>query len=383
MTDNGTVLDIEPNSFGFLSVDVPPEATNMTIIVQNESPSPLPLQLYVRRGELPNLTQYDYTRPIPAGFGPFTNSFSKASVPPLQGGRYFIGIYNPNSVSQRVRVFVHFDLDVNGVVPLEFISQGTQPILDDAITYSSILITNTQRIIRAEVGVAIDHPRVSDLALTLLSPSGKRILLYENRGGPDAADLGAVTTTTNFFGQQRAGDFNANTNVLSPVPTSGILIIDYNFHDIPDTLAVNYDGTNVVTLTGVKGAGAVTVPYGPGTSTSLEIVMNPGNNSDPNTAWEYTPRVVSVAGSYFIFSENTNSAKLPVKFGVSSLNAGTNLPISGFETIAPADFVAPVAVGEGWQADSNEVSVVDDAATAKDGSRFLARARERFHELWR
>ena len=327
----------------------------------------------MRRGELPNLTQYDYTRPIPAGFGPFTNSFSKASVPPLQGGRYFIGIYNPNSVSQRVRVFVRFDLDVNGVAPLEFISQGTQPILDDAITYSSILITNTQRIIRAEVGVAIAHPRVSDLALTLLSPSGKRILLYENRGGPDAADLGAVTTTTNFFGQQRAGDFNANTNILAPVPTSGILIIDYNFHDIPDTLAVTYDGTNVATFTGVKNVGTFTVPYGPGTSTSLEIVMNPGNNTDPNTAWEYTPRVVSVSGSYFIFSENTNSAKLPVKFGVSGVIGGTNIEVSSFEAAARGTFPAPQQI-DGWLVESNSVSVLGDPATANLGNGYLALA---------
>ena len=75
-------------------------------------------------------------------------------------------------------------------------------------------------------GVVIDHPRVSDLDLTLVSPNGQRILLFENRGGPSATNMGHLNFVTNFFGTQVAGTFNANTNILGPVTNSGLLIID-------------------------------------------------------------------------------------------------------------------------------------------------------------
>ena len=50
----------------------------------------------------------------------------------------------------------------------------------------------TDRIIAdVKVGVRIDHPRVSDLALHLTSPQGSRILLAENRGGITSRPISA------------------------------------------------------------------------------------------------------------------------------------------------------------------------------------------------
>ncbi len=56
------------------------------------------------------------------------------------------------------------------------------PILDDAVT--DIYLTNNLHgiISSLDVGLLINDPRVSDLAITLISPNGTRVLLFENRG---------------------------------------------------------------------------------------------------------------------------------------------------------------------------------------------------------
>ena len=70
---------------------------------------------------------------------------------------------------------------------------------------------------------------------------------------------------------------------------SGRIRIDYDFLSIPDELRVYYpprsQGGALIFDSGlINGAGTFNVNYGPGTSTSVEIVMNEGGQ-DPGTAW--------------------------------------------------------------------------------------------------
>ena len=43
----------------------------------------------------------------------------------------------------------------------------------------------------------INDPRISDLAITLISPNGTRVLLFENRGANSTAGLGSFGVVTN------------------------------------------------------------------------------------------------------------------------------------------------------------------------------------------
>ena len=52
-------------------------------------------------------------------------------------------------------------------------------------------MADTRGVADVKVGVRIDHPRVSDLTMHLVSPLGTRVLLSENRGGPDASGWGS------------------------------------------------------------------------------------------------------------------------------------------------------------------------------------------------
>ena len=217
---NEVELTVQANSFAFDYVDVPPEATNLTISVRNDSSNPLPLQLYVKYKKLPTLGDYDYVQNLTALGGSLTIDLS--SLPPLKAGRYYIGIYNPNAVAQTVNLRWVLGLDLNGVATVNFSSSGPVPLLDDAVTDSSIYVSNDQRIVSVNVGVQIEHPRVSDLRLTLISPKGKRILLMENRGAGTTNGVGGGTAVTNLTTVWEDGFENGTPETYSAgMPFSG------------------------------------------------------------------------------------------------------------------------------------------------------------------
>ncbi|HSV28946.1 MAG TPA: proprotein convertase P-domain-containing protein, partial [Candidatus Omnitrophota bacterium] len=189
-------LTVGPESWSYATVRVPPGATNLTVCLTNLSATPLPVDLYIRRGDFPTFDDYDKKLTVvPPSAGCLT--LTPADLPPLQAGRYYIGVFNPHSIEQQVLISV--DISGEEPVPAVFSRFGHMPILDDAVTNSVIVVTNDQRVISVEAAVRLNHPRVSDLAIQLVSPNGERVLLFENRGGLEHAGLGADLANTNFF----------------------------------------------------------------------------------------------------------------------------------------------------------------------------------------
>jgi hypothetical protein len=108
--------------------------------------------------------------------------------------------------------------------------------------------------------------------------------------------LVALIFSTSFtFGQifpaQSGGGYSPATNILSGVPHAGLLRIDYDFFTIPDTLDVYYENIDIFSSGLLQHSGQFNIPYGPGNSSNLTIVINK-NFGDPNTNWQYTPTVV-------------------------------------------------------------------------------------------
>ncbi|HLP75887.1 MAG TPA: proprotein convertase P-domain-containing protein, partial [Candidatus Paceibacterota bacterium] len=362
---NGMQLNIEGHSFRFAFVDVPPEGTNLTICVLSNSQ---PLQLYVRRGDLPSLTVYDYTLAIPAGVSNSAHclTIDKLSDPPLRTGRYYIGVYNPNAGTVSAWLTATVLVDTNPIPTVDFSMFGPQSIPDDAVSYSSINVPYDRQVARVDVDVAIQHPRISDMALSLLSPSGKRILLFENRGG-SSSDLGSVTVTTNYIppiNQDQFGTTNlASTNSIPITNSTGVLVIDFDFLVAPDTLDVYYGTTNIYSTGLISGKGNFSIPFGPGSATNLTIIVNKDNNpNNPGTAWQYSAQVITVQGSYFTFSENTNLTKLPIKFAPTPfIGRVVSAPVmkDGFENGVPSGTPVPAGTNvSGWHVDSGDVDVL-------------------------
>ncbi|TAK96516.1 MAG: hypothetical protein EPO07_14425 [Verrucomicrobia bacterium] len=373
------ILEIPGGGWGYDFIDVPPGATNLQICAENISatPAPIPLELYVKYGDFPTRTDYDFFSLIGTNIGGTCIDINADSIPPLAIGRYFVGIFNPNSVSQTVRLIIRLGVDVNSIVPINYAATNTANILDDAVSNASLFNTNRANVASVEVGLRVDHPRVSDLAFTLVSPSGTRVLLMENRGRTNDTSLGSSLSITNISPRSTSGGATADTNIFDTGVNSGTVNIDYQFFSIPDRMTVYYDATKIFDSGYISGGGRFTIKFGPGVSTELMIVMNEGNNTNnPTTAWNYTASSIQNFYNYLTFTEDTNKASLPIKFATPPFRSaqpfGTNFYLSDFE-VAVGEYDTNTTVN-GWTILTNQVSVENDPANAAAGTSYGALA---------
>ncbi len=353
----GIVRTIQPGRFFYTVVDVPADATNMSVCV---SPQEGPLEVYIGREYFPDRDNYDMFGAV-APPGSCVNLGLRDS-PPLSAGRYHIGIFNPNATPVTANIKVFIERDLIGRNAIGYRSPASSGIFDDAVTNSIIHVNRDSLIANLEVGVRIEHERVSDLALHLVSPKGTRVLLAENRGGPIAADYGFGNLQTNALPSTDSGDANASTNVIATSGYEGTLQVDYDFFGVPDRVTIYYEGGLLYDSGLISGAGTITVDYGPGFSTNVTVIMNEGGNPNSQTRWVYTATVYT-GFIYATFTEDTEKAKLPIKFvsppftnfNYWATNTITNATIlvDGFEdgrvNVVP---YFPLSFVSGWQVDS-------------------------------
>ena len=361
--DDRTITnDIAPNSWRYFSRNIPVEATNLTICISNISASPQPLKLYIRKAGRPTDTVYDFSTTINPPGDCF--EINKSSLPPLTAGRYFIAVYNANATSQTFVYQARVGLGLPPA-PTLFSANGKSPLIDDAVINYSQFVTNDSLIAQMEVGLRIDHPRISDLAVTLVSPRGTRVLLVENRGGLDTNGFGSTLTATNFVPVAANGGAAGQTNLIDTGATVGSVTIDYEFFGVADQMTVYYEG-NLLANTGLtSGSGRLVLNYGPGASTFIEVRMNEFGNPATNTLWNFSISSFSESNSYLVFTDNTNKTTTPIKFAAPPFggNFGAVSNISDFElpTVAQ-DYVSP-ATPDGWTVlPTNSVTVITNSA---------------------
>jgi subtilisin-like proprotein convertase family protein len=189
------VFGVNPGRFFYVPVNVPFDAYNMEICVSEIQPIPNdPIEIYVRQGTRPTTNTYDFaTNTMPPGL---CLNIGLGDTPPLTPGRWFIGIYNPaTNPRETMRLRVTFSRQAIPGPYFTYTSTDTpKTLLDDAVTNSTILVTNRGRISDLRVGLRVDHERASDLVFHLVSPSRTRLLLMENRGRTNALGIGANVT---------------------------------------------------------------------------------------------------------------------------------------------------------------------------------------------
>jgi hypothetical protein len=116
------------------------------------------------------------------------------------------------------------------------------------------------------------------------------------------------TAQTIFAPRTAIGTELEDINVIDTGSTRGSITIDYDFLTIPDNIRVFYEGARILDLT-TNGIGQLVIPYGPGASTSITIIMNQGIGIT-GTLWAYrafvTPvvvdRTIYVAGEFTAFN---------------------------------------------------------------------------------
>jgi subtilisin-like proprotein convertase family protein len=407
----GASVTIPGQGFFYGFIDVPAGATNLTIAATNTTlPSPdafNPGQLFEKLGEQPAPpptppTNFDKMVTLNNGVPPGgVITVGPSDIPPIQPGRYFVTLYNPSFSPQTY--FVIASIGLGQVAPVDFTAAGPLPLLDDAVMYSSVFVTNTLPIATIGVGLRVDHPRISDLVFHLISPDGTRYLLMENRGADSTEGCGVTILTTNIVNVASAGGSGASTNYINVGENSGTLTINYDFFTIPDemtvyasTNATDFSIGNAILDTGViNGTGQLSIPF---TTASgyLTIIMNQfSTNGASSDQWTYTAGGVQTNFYYLDLTQDTNLTTTPIKFApppfvptaVTNFVVHTDIvlatnfipvmtnSLSGFEGVLAGDYFAslPIPV-DGWNVISNQVTVVTDPTNAAAGSNFLALA---------
>ena len=185
---------IAGNGWFYDFLEIPDDATNLNITVTYNSGTG-PVSIYLRKDFFPNPTNYDAAATnilAPGGFLNVTN-------PPLSGGFWVYGIHNDSSTPVTITIDITISENLTPDLVRTLTNNTSTPLLDDAIATSQILITNELPVVSVEVGVRLNHPRLSDLSLQLISPQGTHVMLFEERGRDQATALGLDTATDPIY----------------------------------------------------------------------------------------------------------------------------------------------------------------------------------------
>lgn len=315
---DGITVDIAVGNCRTDYIYVSELATNLTVtVLLEEGAGPLSVDL-CREGDT---TCNSMT--VTGQGQPMQLIVDAASNPPLNPGIYSLRICNNGQDAAKVFIQALIQYDLTRSLPVPFASQLPMPITDDAVSFSTINVPEDNRLISLEVGLRVDHPRVSDLVFHLTSPAGTRVLLCENRGGLSTEGMGTDVVMNEIVPVSSTGGPEVSTNIINTGSSQGNLQISWKFYEIADQMVVYYEDKELMDTKMITGSGSTNLSYN-GTSPFITIVMNPGNNPDKGTAWDYTIESSLAHFNYVVFTEDTNKFTYgesrmlltPIKFAV-------------------------------------------------------------------
>ena len=368
----GVYVTLGPLEWFYDYIDVPPGTASLTLSATNLTLPPTltpPVDLYFKSNAIPTLTDTNEIGPVgltnsgPLGPG---NTITISSPAP---GRYWVGLYNPSMQSQSL-YFIATLTPGKQVGETIFTSAGPVPLLDDAVTTDTIDVPANQTISSMEVGLRVDHPRVSDLVFHLISPDGTRVLLVENRGGTTTNGMGATTLITNIVPVTSSGSGSPSTTTINLAMDTGTLAISYNFYSIPDEMIVqDQNGVTIFDSGQISGSGVFNVGYT--NSSYLTITMNPVINEGPNDLWDFTVNALQSRQAYLALTEDTNKTTTPIKFApvpfAPAIPAlATNAPAwhGSFEGSATANLGTGSTFCGGWHVNSGDIDIYQNGGPA-------------------
>jgi subtilisin-like proprotein convertase family protein len=197
------VITLAPGQAYFDYVDVPNDAIFLTNAVTLENgTSSADLGVYMTNFNDVTQTDVDGTNiTFNAGGGLQTPGgyllVGAKSPLPLSGGIWYYGIFNDGSTTVTFTNEIFFDY--NFVPNLEQTYTNTVPLAlttDGTTNSAQICVTSGQQVLDLSVGVRLDDPDLNDLVIQLTSPQGTSLVLFENRGGDLATNLGITLSNS-------------------------------------------------------------------------------------------------------------------------------------------------------------------------------------------
>lgn len=303
-------LELPPGMWDTHGISVPPGATNLTLSMTLTGDTTVTATL-CRSGGTTDSCQEATLTPEETSV---MLGISKYSNPPLNAGDYYVRLHNTGAFSGHVDLAWAYTLDDSGGQVRRAASIELTPIGDSSEISPVLTVTNSGAIVSVNPGVRIQHPRVSDLEVSLISPGGTMVLLSANRGGDSPDGLGLDTTVTNTMPVSSSGGPEASTNIIDVGVAPGFVAIEYHFYDLADDLRI-YRGANLLFHSGlISGGGFRTFAYETDLSGEITVVLNEGDNYNTNTAWDYIVTTTRPGMAPATFTENTNLTTALIKF---------------------------------------------------------------------
>jgi autotransporter-associated beta strand protein len=244
----GFIVTIPGQSWFDDYIQVPNDATNMTIFALYESQTGGPIGIF-ETNEIGEIFTSDYgtTNPILAPGGSLslgTNSPVPgwpAGTPPLAGGYWYYGIYNYGTDPVTLFVQIQIEESLTPNLVTTYTNTDFIPLTTDGHTQSQICVDNGQQLVDLQVGLRLDDTNLDDLVIHLTSPQGTSVLLFENRGGTNSTNLGLSQISTNISFNGTNYSTNYLTNFIYTVFTE-----DTNLASVPIKFAPPPYATNII-----------------------------------------------------------------------------------------------------------------------------------------
>jgi hypothetical protein len=150
---------------------------------------------------------------------------------------------------------------------------------------SSLVRSSSGRLMLVCLGLAGASPAQA-IPTILTGPQSQT-----NLAGSSVTFSVSATNSAAFTGGFNYGDLDGwpHTNVFYTGRTAGTLNVSYLFGSLNDRMTVYYGG-NLIHDTGYVGGSSTrtfSVDYGPGTNTSVTVIINEGNYNNHGSLWEY------------------------------------------------------------------------------------------------
>ena len=440
--NRGIDVHLDPDESKDFLVDAPFNATNMIVQLTEMTG---PVDVYIRKDIEPDIDKKEYDKStvdaaiLPGPDGKIGTEddivewdgspprgelhYGLSDSPPLSEGRWFVTTKNPdflNDVDFHLKVIFEYDISLDNTIKL--VSDGPEPIDDDIVNTSLLTVTNDFLVGSVEVGVRIDHPRIADLDLHLVSPQGTRLLLSENRGqtniaygmmlteetetvpvfedGFEAADNDFIDDSDKFHSgwELDSGEvYVYSTGEAGLSAHSGVQFLEMNGLE-PGTISTNavteVDKTYRLQFAYAKNPDAdepLEMKVFVGTVTNLTVTAS-GNGANSSLSWElqdvvftaksantlikfqslandeYAVMIDSVrldevtsANLYAVFSELENLARESMKFGEAPYaKEEEQVLFSGFEGV-PKGLAKTNDVIDGWTVTNTKVRISESS----------------------
>ncbi|MDX1953524.1 MAG: S8 family serine peptidase [Verrucomicrobiota bacterium] len=185
-TISGTVA---ATNYTYYPLEIRPGINRVTLRLRQKTGLANSLDLVMKLEGLPTTNDFTY-RGTNILVNATTLNASAYEEPFLVPGTYYVGVYNRSLGSVDFDLTTEFDYAFLSEYQFEYHRTNTT-LLDAAATNNLIELFDDLVVTDVRVGVRMDHQRLSDMTLSLLSPQGTRILLSEARGAADTNGFGS------------------------------------------------------------------------------------------------------------------------------------------------------------------------------------------------